>query len=352
MKAPFHRRVTLEQLAMFTEQLGILTTAGLGLIPALKILRNQMEKSALRLPVDAMIAGLYSGELLHEILVIFPHIFNGTYIAMVRVGEMSGQLGEMLLRHGRSLARLGKIQGRLTTLLAYPFVVIIAALFVIFFMGRKIIPQFQSFSSGAASDASLPFLTEMVMGFAQHFVPILTLAFLTPLLVFIYFKEHSRKFRWLLAKLVLKLPTIGRLISRQNQAIFGQNLAILLASNVPFFDAFSAAESAIGNIFLRHLFDGMLARISGGENFATLCKMGEHIDPIFGTFVEIGESTGKLAEMMARASSILSDFVEAKVARLLALVEPFSVIFLAGLVGLIAAAIFLPLVQMLQVVNF
>lgn len=352
MKSFFRRPMRLDQLALFTEQLGLLTSSGLTVIVALQILRKQFDHLPLRSAIDAMIDGLYSGERLHEILHLFPHIFDQSYVAMVRVGEMSGQLGEMLLRHGKVLARICQVRGRMMTILTYPLLVLVGLFIVILFMGKKIIPQFQTFALDGRATGSQPFLTTAIVQLADHTLLFLTLFLLLPVLCFRLLRKNSPGCRRFLAHLSLRVPLVGPALARQDLAIFAQNLSVLLSSGVPLSEAFEAAQASLRNEIFREKMEKIFERVSGGESFGDLCQLEDQIDPIFSSFVAIGESTGKLADMAGRAGRILMAMVEVRVDRLVSLLEPLSVIILAALVGLIAVGIFLPLVQMLQLATF
>ncbi len=343
-------RVTAQDRAVFTRALGTLVQAGLPLVRGLDLLARQERNPALRAAAAAVAADVRAGLPFSEALAAHPRLFDRLQVDLVRAGETAGALGEVLERLARFEERRAALTGRVRAALAYPVVVLTVAAVVVAGLLGFVVPRFQQIFADLLRGAPLPPLTQAVVAagaFVREHVGVLVLAAVA----------GAAAVRWaagtvvggrVAERLTLALPVLGPLLLRARVARCTRTLGTLLGAGVPILDALRLARGTAGSPRLEAALAGIEERVRGGSAVAAAFAASGAFPAAVASLLEVGEETGRLAAMLTRVAEMHEEEVDAAVAGLGSLVEPLLIVGLAGVVGTIVVALFLPIVRIVQ----
>ncbi|MDR1456458.1 MAG: type II secretion system F family protein [Puniceicoccales bacterium] len=345
-----HRKVDESQLLAFTRQLAVLIGNGVGLLNALQILENQEKNSMLQLVITTSIQGLILGHPLHTILQSFPQIFDVTYCQMVKAGESSGDLAATLEHISNFRMRILRTKHRTISALFYPVTVLIVAMIAVLFLTTYVVPRFENLLRANHSSTPLPTLTRILIAFGtllrEHAHSLLMMAMLVILAIFICGRTQSGHL--LRGKIALRFPFFGKLFLMQNLVIFLRTFGLLLAHATPSTVALSLAANALPNAAMKSHLLQLVDRVHAGESLIDLLAPSSFMLPFVHGLLVVGEGSGHLADMLLHAGEATAEELDRHLERASAVLQPVVVLILAGVVALIAAAMFLPMTQMLQ----
>lgn len=344
------KNVVNEELTRFTQQLATLLNSGVSLSESLDLLGKAEIFPKIHSAVAGLAQAARSGRLLNEAMQLYPSVFDENYRNMVRAGELSGDLGRILANIGRFREKMARAKSKTISALTYPILVTIVALGIIFFLAMYLVPRFEQLLISTNKNATLPALTRWVTSaccflrdhFCWFFIALCLLGALVILL------QQNHRFRIKFSQWQLKIPVIGGLIFRQNLAIFVRNLGILLDNNVPFVEALRLAANGMQHPALQEFMFSCVRRVREGELFSETLRSSYVQMSLIRALVEVGEATGKLSETLLSASEQLEQELDRAIERASSLLQPVIVLCLAGVVSVIAVAMFLPLTQLLQ----
>jgi general secretion pathway protein F len=275
-----------------------------------------------------------------------PKVFPELYTAMVASGETSGRLPEVLERLADDLEAAQKIRRKIMGATAYPVVLSIVALLVVAILMIAVVPkvvdQFDSFGQ------ELPPLTKAVIavsGWMQNW-GLITLGILVVAIFALRYalKTKSFKYRW--DRTMLRLPMMGKIIRNMNAARFSRTMAGLVDSGTPALTALETAQHTLQNSVMREAVQDASVKVREGSAISTALRGTAVFPPLVVQMVAGGEASGKMGQMFAKSGDYLEDEFDSSTTVFLTLLEPLIIIFLAGIVLLIIAAIFLPILQL------
>jgi len=334
------------ELTRATRQLAILIDAATPVEDALRVTALQFEKSQMKNVLLSIRSQVLEGATLSQALRSQPQAFSDLYTAMVAAGETSGQLPAVLLRLADDLEAAQAIRRKIAGATAYPIVLSAVALIVIFvlmiFVVPKVVDQFDSFGQ------DLPPLTRATIGLSEFLQSYGLLLFGIIFMLFLAFrfalKTKSIRRRW--DGLKLRLPLIGRLIRDVNAARFSRTMAGLVSAGTPALAAMNTAQHTLHNSVMRDSIGGAVERVRSGAPMSTALKETGVFPPLVTQMVMGGEASGDMGKMFAKSADYLEDEFNAQTTVFLTLLEPAIIILLAGVVLLVVAAIFLPILQL------
>ena len=339
-------RVKHKYLTQGTRQLAILITSGTPIAEALKITANQSASKDLRTHFLDIRSRVLEGQKMSSAMRSKPKIFNDLYSSLVEAGENSGQLGVILTRLANDMEAAQKVRGKVIGATIYPIVLSVVAICVIVilmvFVVPKVVEQFESFHQ------ELPRLTRAaikVSDIIKHYGLYMVLGLFIAGITFQY-ALRVQAFRKWWDKLVLSLPVIGRLIRDLNAARFARTMSGLLSSNVPALQALSIAGNTLGNVILKDAINNVREQVKGGSAVGNSLKSTGVFPPLMGHMISAGESSGDLSEMFDISANYLENEFERSAQIMLSLLEPMIIILLGGMVLLIVAAIFMPILRL------
>ena len=339
-------RVKHKHLTQATRQMAILIDAATPIEEALKITALQFERSPMKAALLDIRAQVMEGLRLSDALRGQPKIFPQLYTAMVASGETSGRLPAVLNRLSDDLEANQKMRRKILGATVYPIVLTIVALIVVtillIFVVPKVVEQFESFGQ------ELPALTRFTIAASQWLQSYgLFVAALIAVLIFGFkraLKQEGLRLKWDGFK--LKLPLLGRVGRNLNAARFARTMAGLIDSGTPALTSMETARHTLKNTVMLKAVSDACVKVREGAAVSSSLRRTEVFPPLVVQMVAGGEASGDMGKMFAKSADYLEDEFESATSVFLSLLEPLIIIFLAAIVLLIIAAIFLPILRL------
>jgi general secretion pathway protein F len=340
-----HRTLSAKQLTLFTRQLATLAQVS-PLEEALSTILRQAEQEQVRRVLGRVHMGVVEGRRLSAAMSREPASFPPLYRAMVAAGEGSGTLPAILDRLADLLERQAMVRGKVITALAYPVVLAVVAIGVVFalmmFVVPKVVEQFDSVGQ------QLPLLTRIVIwisDFLSGWWWALLIGF-AALGALGWRALHDPAIRLAADARMLRVPLLGRLIRDLHAARMARTLATMVASRLPLLEGLSLTSRTVHNRALRAASAEIVEAIRGGGSLSAALRRAGVFPPLLVYMAASGEASGKLDIMLERAADYLEREFDAFTATALSLLEPAIILLMGGVVALIVLSILLPILQL------
>lgn len=336
-------RVTFNDIVDFTRQLAIMLNAGLTLIDSFEILKQQVKKPSLQKIIEDIDKEIRSGNSFSTALQKHPRHFSNLYISLVKSGEASGKLSEILLKLADNLDKQREFKGKIKGALIYPVIVVVGMILVMFIMVTFVIPRLLGLYKDF--NIALPLTTQIliyVSDFTSKFWPfIIAGTFVAGVVVKNYLKTKSGKY--LFDSLLLKTPIISRVVRISDLVDATRTLSILIGSGVSILDSLSIIIETTGNMIYQDAFKKIYSQVEKGVSLGTAMNQEQIFPPILVQMVIVGEQTGHLDETLLRISRYFEMESEIAVKALTTLIEPTILIFLGLGVGFLVMSVITPI---------
>lgn len=346
IEIPFLGNPKAKDMAVFCRQFVSILRAGVSVASVLAMLGQQTSNKKLRAAIREMQADVEKGESLATSMRRHPKIFPAILVNMVSAGEASGNLEESFLQMERYFDRSKRTKSKVTSAMIYPCVLIVVMIIVLIVMMTKIIPNFlKTFED---MDAELPKLTQGVMAVCEWFeswwwVPLLVLAALIVGGVLFHRTNKGKHFFGWLAR---KTPVVGNLTVKTACATFCRTMEVLIGSGLTLTDSMDLAASNMGNIYYLEAIRDARGMVAEGTPLRESLVRTGIFPPMVSNLVGVGEETGDLQSMMGKVADYYDEEVDEATKKLLNLMEPAIIIFMAVFVVIIVLAIYLPMINM------
>lgn len=341
-------KVKPQDIILFTKQLKTMLHAGIPVLQSLDVLEAQTENLKLKGAIISIAADIKSGATLSKAFAAHQNIFSELYCNMIRAGEISGTLTEVLERLIFIVDHEFKVKKDIKSALTYPAVVVTALVIAFFVLILFVLPQFVNMF--AKSGVELPLPTRICLGIYAGLknywhVGLLMLGGII-FAVSAYFRTDSGKiFR---DGLYLRVPIIGPVFKKAAMARFASIFAILQASGITVLESIDILSGTIGNHYISRDFRNLREKLEQGRGLSGPLASCPSFTPMMVSMVTIGEETGNMEEMLKEAAKHYDYEVEYAVSKMSELLGPVLIAGLTGVVGFFALAIFLPLVGIMQ----
>jgi type IV pilus assembly protein PilC len=341
----FKSAVSSREFLIFNQELSALVRAGLPIVPTLDMLLERRKNTTFKQALQDVRERVKSGESLSEAFAAQGDLFPSLYSASLASGERSGELASVLLRFIAYMQKLLSIQRRVVSALIYPVILLTLACGLVAVLVFFIIPKFNTFLHEFGAD--LPLITKIVVAIAlfctSHWQIVLTVVVGGVIALLVWRKTQNG--RLFLDRLKLRLPLVGSVAHDYAQNRFTRTLGTLQAGGIPLVTSLDLAARATGNaVFERELLQVVTKVREGQALWESLDQTGL-ISDIAVQMIKVGESTGALEEMLHQTSDFADDEIDTQLTRLVSLVEPLMLVFMAGVVAVMLMSIYLPLVQ-------
>lgn len=345
------KKIKLEDLTVFTQQLSAMLEAGLPLVGALEALEEQTEDPVFQIIIRNVKTEVSSGRAFSEVCADYPRAFPNLFVSMVEAGEASGGLAEILEKTSVYFEDSVKLAKQVKGALVYPAVVIGLAVALVNVLLVFVIPVFSEMFSGFG--AELPKPTQMLIGLSDFLKSYIIFMIAGAFLVFWVIKKFvaTPKGRAFRDHLLTKIPVVGELTKKVNLSRFCRTYAILIRSGVPILRTLEIVSSASGNIFIEKAAKDVAKHISAGGQVSEVLAEDPYFPPMVKHMSKAGESTGNVDGMLVKVADFYDNEVENLVAALTSLMEPLLITFLGVVIGGIVMAMFLPIFQLSSVVG-
>lgn len=346
IEIPFLGNPKAKDMAVFCRQFVSILRAGVSVASVLAMLGQQTGNKKLRAAIREMQADVEKGESLAVSMRRHPKIFPAILVNMVAAGEASGNLEESFRQMELYFDRSKRTKSKVTSAMIYPCVLIVVMIVVLIVMMTKIIPNFlKTFED---MDAELPKLTQGVMAVCEWFkswwwVPLLVLVALIVGGVLFHRTDKGKHFFGWLAR---KTPVVGNLTVKTACATFCRTMEVLIGSGLTLTDSMDLAASNMDNIYYLEAIRDARALVAEGTPLRESLLRTGLFPPMVSNLVGVGEETGDLQSMMGKVADYYDEEVEEATKKLLNLMEPAIIIFMAVFVVIIVLAIYLPMINM------
>lgn len=346
IEIPFLGNPKAKDMAVFCRQFVSILRAGVSVASVLAMLGQQTSNKKLRAAIREMQADVEKGEALATSMRRHPKIFPAILVNMVAAGEASGNLEESFRQMELYFDRSKRTKSKVTSAMIYPCVLIVVMIVVLIVMMTKIIPNFlKTFED---MDAELPKITLGVMAVCEWFkswwwVPLLVLVALIVGGVLFHRTNKGKHFFGWLAR---KTPVVGNLTVKTACATFCRTMEVLIGSGLTLTDSMDLAASNMGNIYYLEAIRDARALVAEGTPLRESLVRTGIFPPMVSNLVGVGEETGDLQSMMGKVADYYDEEVDEATKKLLNLMEPAIIIFMAVFVVIIVLAIYLPMINM------
>lgn len=346
IEIPFLGKPKAKDMAVFCRQFVSILRAGVSVASVLSMLGQQTSNKKLRAAIREMQADVEKGESLATSMRRHPKIFPAILVNMVAAGESSGNLEESFRQMELYFERSKRTKSKVTSAMIYPCVLIVVMIVVLIVMMTKIIPNFlKTFED---MDAELPKLTQGVMAVCEWFeswwwVPLLVLVALVVGGILFHRTNKGKHFFGWLAR---KTPVVGNLTVKTACATFCRTMEVLIGSGLTLTDSMDLAASNMGNIYYLEAIRDARGMVAEGTPLRESLVRTGIFPPMVSNLVGVGEETGDLQSMMGKVADYYDEEVDEATKKLLNLMEPAIIIFMAVFVVIIVLAIYLPMINM------
>ena len=335
-------RVPLSHIVFFTRQLATMFSAGLTLERAIQSLGAEEKHRKFKKVLNSVSENIRKGLNLSESLARHPGVFNTLFIAMVKAGEVSGNLNEILEQLSSYLENLDDTRRKVKSAMNYPIFMILFLIAMLMVMLLVIIPKFSQVYSQLG--AGLPAATRKMIDLSNWFgANIGFLAFLI-FLVFsiLWLVSKTQRGGFALDTLLLRIPVFGALIEQSILNKFCKTFGILIGAGVPVLETTALLRKVVDNKVYAKAIDDASDLIRDGYNISTALRRTEVFPSILLQLASTGEDTGELDDLLDRAADYYQKQVDALVERMTTLIEPLLILLVGGIIALMVVLTYLP----------
>lgn len=343
-------RVSLKDKIIFTKQLAMMIKSGLPLIDAFSALEEQTENRFFSKVISDIGSQVKGGKSLSETMSKYKNIFSNLYISMVRAGEKSGKLDEVLERLANQLQKDYDLISKVKAAITYPILVIGAMVVIVILMLVFVVPQLKAVFSDMGSE--LPIITRIVLGTSDIirkywyiFVIILVGGTLG-----IRFWSRTQAGGLVWDRLKLRIPIIGGLIKKIYMARFARTMGSLIASGLPMLDIITTVAGVITNRVYQVAFKKIAKDVENGIQVSTSIRKQNIFPAMIYHLMAVGEKSGKLDYILLSMADFFDKEVETTTNNLATLIEPILIMIIGAGVGLVVAAVIMPIYSLVNVI--
>lgn len=345
--------VSPRDIAILTTQLSTLVGAHIPMAEALAALVDQSEKPKLKIVMSKIKERVNEGATLADALEDHPRMFDTLYVQMVRAGEKSGALAEVLKRLAKFTESQVKLQGQIISALAYPILMTFVGLAILMGLFVGVLPRIRSLFDSLGGEAALPLITRLVFFFGDTMVGFWWAFPIVAGVGFWAFRRwvKTERGRDRFDRMKLNVPVFGRINRLVSVSRFCRTLATLMVSGVPIINALQIVEAVVGNVILARAINNATINIQEGQSIAVPLKQSGEFPPLVTHMIAIGERTGELEKMLTSVADAYEDQVEATVSALTSLLAPIMILIMGGVIFLVALGLLMPMMNLSQMIK-
>lgn len=338
--------VKKDEMVVFTRQLATMVGAGIPILEALEIQREQAESPGFRVVLEGVVEAVRGGSDLSASLQRFPRVFPELYVNMVKAGEASGQLDLILVRLAEYLEATAQLKREIKSAMTYPVISLVLVFGIASFLMIGIVPQFKPVFDSL--DIQLPGITLMVMDvafFCRDYWYVIFGGIGAAIAGTVAFKRTPRG-AYLFDAFVLRMPVFGSLFRKVALSRFSRTFSTLVKSGVPILAAMDIVAQTSGNRVIAKAVIKARDNVRQGETLSAPLAESSVFPPMVTKMISIGERTGALDTLLEKIANFYDQQVEAAVKGLTSLIEPLLIGVMGFIVGGIVLAVFLPIFKL------
>ncbi|MEK7595820.1 MAG: type II secretion system F family protein [Patescibacteria group bacterium] len=339
------RGVSGKDKVVFTRQLATMVAAGLPLPKSLEVLSQQMTNLQLKKIISEALHDVEGGAPLSVSFSKYSHVFSPTYIALLKAGEASGKMQEILLKLSETMESQQEFKSKVAAAMIYPLIVLVAMGGVMVVMMVFVIPKLSTMYESLK--AELPLSTKILIGVSDFIISYWWFVIIMCIGLVIAFRYFSKTESGaiLLSRIAFSLPIFGVINKEKDLTEFTQTFSLLIASGIPIVESLSIVSDAVGNVLLKESIVNAAKNVSKGYALSRYMRGDPNFPPVISQMVAVGEETGALDTVLERLSTYFASNAENAIKSLSTALEPIILIMLGGMVLLLILSIITPIYQ-------
>ncbi len=334
--------ISAKDKVLFSRQLSTLISAGLPLTQSLRTVSDQTQNKAFKVIINQIIGDVEGGKSFADSLSNHPDIFSTVFISLVAAGEVSGTLDEALERIADQQEKDAELTAKIRGALVYPVIVLVVIIAVIIFMLVTVLPQVELLYEDL--NQSLPFITAVMLAMSD-FITNFWWLILIILIGAVYFGKRYIKTesgRAAFDSLKMNMPVFGKLFMKMYMARWSRTGSTLMAAGVPMLEMLRITADAVNNVHIKDATMKASDKVKGGVALSEAIRDDPNFLPLVSQMVNIGEQSGAIDTMMAKAADFYEKELDNEVKTISTTIEPILMVVLAVVAGLMVGAILIP----------
>ncbi len=351
--AKYFQFITRRDISVMTQQLSTLVGAHVPMAEALAALVEQAEKDKLKVVLSRVREKVNEGSTLGDAMVEHPRVFDELFVQMVRAGEKSGALSEVLKRLSHFADSQVKLQGQIISAMAYPILMGLVGMLILMGLFIGVIPRIRGLFDSMGGEDSLPLITKVVFFFGDVLVgwwwafPALFAAAVFGFRAWV--RTEKGRARW--DRIKLRVWIFGKMNRMIAVSRFCRTLSTLLVSGVPIIGALRIVEKVVGNVHISKAVADSATSIQEGASIGKPLAASGEFPPMVTHMVSIGERTGELERMLTVVADAYEDQVDATISAMTSLLGPVMIMLVGGMVFIVALGLLTPMMNISQMVK-
>ena len=339
----FLNRIKTKDIVIFSRQFSVLISANVSMVQALKVLVDQTANVILKMILSEVADEVDAGSTLSEALAKRPNVFNNFYVSVVRSGETSGKLDEVLSYLADEMEKDYDMMSKIKGAMIYPVFVLVSLIVVGIVMMIFVVPKLTGILT--ESGAELPITTRILIGtssFMQQYWWLLIIITVALVAAFKWYEKRPQGRRQL-DYLKLRLPIFGHLFQLIYLVRFTRSMNTLIVGGVTIDNSLKVTAEVVGNKIYQELIEETVKEVEDGNSISSVFIKSKTIPKMVSQMLNIGEKTGKMDVILDRITNFYSREISNMVANLMTLMEPIIMVVMGVAVGIMVAAVILPM---------
>lgn len=338
-----HNGVKLEDLLVLARQLATMLEAGVTLMRSLSVVAEQIDSKELYRIVSEIRTDVEQGKTFSNSLAKHPKVFNQFWVSLVEVGEASGTMPMVLNKLTVYSEQEAAFRSTVNSALVYPAVLFTVCMGAVAFFALFVAPRFESIFETMHTE--IPMITKMLMSLFKfvksNFLALVAVGVGVFFAIKTYLKTRQGKLT--LESVMYNMPVFGPMYKMVIVEKFASQMSILVDSGVPILYALEITEKLVDNIRCAVIISNIRESVREGKLLADPMSASGFFPPMCVQMIKVGEETGQLGEMLKHVAHFYQKNVEAFMKSFGSLIEPFMLVFMGGIIGVIVLAMFMPL---------
>ena len=342
------KRVSLKEKMMAIRNLQVMLAAGVSLPKSLDVLTFQSRNKYFQKILQEIKEKIIQGDSFSEALAEYPRVFPKIFSSMIKVGEKTGSMPDVLNTLASHLEKDFRLRSKVKGALMYPMIVVIAMILIGVVMLVLVVPKLsEAFKS---LNIELPKTTRLIMNLGNYFKDYWYLLLAVPLLIagFIILLKRSPKFKNSWDRFVFKIPFVSSLIKKINTAYSARTLSSLISGGVSIVEALQITSETVSNEKFREVLIRASKEVKKGEKLSSIiAQFPEVYPPVFVQMLEVGEETGQTSKVLLRLAEFFDEEVTSVTQNLASIIEPILLLVIGGIIALFAVSMIKPIYSMI-----
>ncbi|OWZ84052.1 type II secretion system F family protein [Natranaerobius trueperi] len=342
-------RITSRDLMIISRQLSTMIKAGITIVDSLDVLAQQNVNNKFKKSISSITERVRTGEGLGESFEHRQDVFPSLFVNMITAGEESGALDDILDKISIHYQKDYDTKEKVKNVMTYPIILLVVSLAVIYILITQILPEFSHILDDAG--ITLPLITEIIIR-TGILIDEQVITFLILLMIFlgaVYLSLKTKLGIRFFELFLLVTPFIKDIYIKVSMARFSRTLATLVGSGIPLLESLKLVKKTLNNGVVESVIDSSILNLKKGQPMSEPMAQSDLFPPLVSKMIAVGEETGQLEEMLIELATFYEKESKFTLERLSSLIEPFMILFMTIIVGLIVLSVVLPMVEIWQI---